>query len=118
MINLLPREEKRQIVAGQTNRLLVRYCIISVALAVLLFVYIGISYFILMNSKSEAERTISEGNQKLNEHREVQQRAKQFSETLTSSSVESIIMPSGPISRTSASLSSVGCWSNNGPSNS
>ena len=82
MINLLPQDEKRQIIAGQTNRLLARYCVISLALAALLFIYIGISYFILMKSKSDAEKTIAESNQQLSQYKEVQQQAKQFSDNL------------------------------------
>jgi hypothetical protein len=82
MINLLPQDEKRQIIAGQTNRLLARYCIISLALAALLFIYIGISYFILMKSKSDAEQTIAESNRQLSQYQEVQQQAKQFSDNL------------------------------------
>lgn len=82
MINLLPQEEKRQIIAGQTNRLLLRYCFITIALALLLFAYIGVSYFIMMNTKATAEKTIADGNQQLNQHQEVQRQAKQFSDNL------------------------------------
>jgi Tfp pilus assembly protein PilN len=82
MINLLPPEQKRQIRAGQSNFLLVRYCIASVLLAVLLFALAGGIYMIMNNSKKGAEAAIQQSTAKSSEYQEVQQEATEFSNNL------------------------------------
>lgn len=81
MINLLPGSEKKQILAGQSNVLLLRYCIISVILAAGLSVYIGISYFLIMNSKAGAEKIIEENNSRVAQYSDVQKQAKELDES-------------------------------------
>ena len=55
MINLLPLEERRQIRAGLSNSLLLRYCVASLLLAVPLVLLAGGSYLVIIGSKHTAE---------------------------------------------------------------
>lgn len=83
MINLLPPDNKRQIRAGQSNTLLLRYCIISSILAVLLLGAGGAIYVIMSISKSQAEATIQEAKQKSAAYAESQQKADAFKNNLS-----------------------------------
>ncbi len=83
MINLLPPQEKRQIVAGQTNVILMRYCVISLMLAGLLILVTGGVYVIMMNTKARAEEAIALGNQKTAQYATVQQEATEFANNLS-----------------------------------
>ena len=82
MINLLPPQEKRQILAGQTNILLWRYCIISLLLAGLLFTVTGGVYYIMTRAKASAESTIEMSNQETAKYHKVQQQVTNFNNNL------------------------------------
>lgn len=59
MINLLPRQEMRELYAGRTNSLLVRYNILLLSIAIMIvLVMVGI-YFYLGMIRSNAETRIS-----------------------------------------------------------
>lgn len=83
MINLLPPQEKRQILAGQTNVILWRYCIVSLLLAALLFTITGGVYYIMTRAKADAETTIASSNQEAAKYQEVQQKVTEFTNNLT-----------------------------------
>lgn len=59
MINLLPDFDKREIRAGISNRLLVRYLSMFLGLAVFMLLALIAVYFYLANTKSVAEDNIS-----------------------------------------------------------
>lgn len=59
MINLLPEFEKREIRAGISNRLLVRYLLLFLALAVFMVLSMVAVYFYLVNTKSVAQDNIA-----------------------------------------------------------
>lgn len=82
MINLLPPSEKRQIIAGQTNVLLWRYCITSLLLAGLLLAVTGGVYFMMIRSKAGAEETIASSNQVAIKYQEIQRQSTEFSSNL------------------------------------
>ncbi|OYX42125.1 hypothetical protein B7Y94_04105 [Candidatus Saccharibacteria bacterium 32-49-12] len=82
MINLLPPDDKRQIKAGRANVLLIRYCIASGLLAVLLFALVGIVYYMMENSKKVAEATIEESKSRSAKYDQVQLKAQEFSNNL------------------------------------
>lgn len=83
MINLLPPEQKRQIRAGQSNTLLLRYCIASLILATILFIPVAGAYFIINNSKKSAELAIQESDSVSASYQKVQQEANEFSSNLS-----------------------------------
>lgn len=78
MINLLPPEQKKQIQAGMSNVLLLRYIILSLILAGLLFAMNGGVYLMLINSTKSAELAIQDGEQKSREYAQVQKDATAF----------------------------------------
>lgn len=83
MINLLPPEDKRQIAAGRTNVLLLRYCTISLLLAIPLFAMVGVVYFMMSNARSAAETTISQSESRSAEYQQVQANAQAFNGNLS-----------------------------------
>lgn len=83
MINLLPQEEKKQLVAARGNSLLVRYNILLVGVAVFLALAIGFVYIYLTNTQSVAEDTIAENNLKVASYSDVSQQASQFRSNLS-----------------------------------
>ncbi|PID33494.1 hypothetical protein CR969_00435 [Candidatus Saccharibacteria bacterium] len=83
MINLLPSDEKKQIIARKTNVLLWRYSIFSLILAGLLFTIIAGVYILMMHSKGVAEETIRSSQAKSAEYRKVQQEITEFNTNLT-----------------------------------
>ncbi len=83
MINLLPPREKRQILAGQTNVILWRYCIVSLLLAGLLFIITGGVYYVMASAKADAESTIETSNRKTAKYQKVQQQVTEFTNNLT-----------------------------------
>lgn len=83
MINLLPPEQKRQIRASISNVLLLRYCIVTVLLAVMLLLSIGAVYLIMKNSKEAAELAISESTAKSASYQKIQQGAEEFKKNLS-----------------------------------
>ena len=82
MINLLPPEDKRQILAGQSNVLLLRYCVASLLLTIpLISLVVGI-YLVLMNSKTAAEATIAESSIKSAAYAKTKVDAQEFKNNL------------------------------------
>lgn len=59
MINLLPIDDKKEILAGRSNRLLVRYILLFLALAVFMILSLVAVYIYLSNTKSVAEANIA-----------------------------------------------------------
>lgn len=82
MINVLPPEAKRQIRAGQSNVLLLRYCIISGLLAGLLFGTSLVVYFIMQRDKGAVNAAIQESATKSARYAQVQQEVDAFSRNL------------------------------------
>lgn len=64
MINLLPQEEKRQIQAGRSNVLLLRYNILLLMVVAFLGLAIGVTYYILSTSQVNAEVLIAKNIEK------------------------------------------------------
>lgn len=83
MINLLPPEEKRQILAGRSNTLLWRYCVVSLVLGALLLAMIVAMYILLINAKSRAEQKIDESVSQTAEYAKVERQANEFKQNLT-----------------------------------
>lgn len=82
MINLLPPELKSEIRAGQTNVLLLRYCITTIFLALLLAVAIVGVYYIISTTKSRAEESVQQGNAKIAQHQSTQKQFDEFASNL------------------------------------
>ncbi len=83
MINLLPPEYKKQIRAGQSNSLLLRYCVLSGLLAILLLGAAGAIYIVINMSRERAETTIEESKAKSAAYAESQQQSDTFRNNLT-----------------------------------
>lgn len=83
MINLLPPDEKRQIQAGRSNVLLLRYNILLVAAVGFLMAAIGIVYVYLGNTKAGAEQTIKENQAKVVGFAATEKEANDFKNNLT-----------------------------------
>ena len=82
MINLMPPKMKREIVAGRANVLLWRYCVVSFSLAFLLLLMIGAVYFIMAHSKANAEQTIAQGKERIDEYKDVQKEYDTFTRNI------------------------------------
>lgn len=78
MINLLPKEEKRQLRAARTNSLLLRYNIFLVIGLGFLSLAIGVTYLYLTSSKATAEETVSQNAAKVSSYAAVESEAQQF----------------------------------------
>lgn len=78
MINLLPPNDKKQILAGLSNTLLIRYCVATLLLTIpLLLLLIG-GYLVMMNAKSVAQETIEQSTAKSAEYDSVRSESKEF----------------------------------------
>ena len=82
MINLLPPDQKKQIRAGKSNVLLLRYCVASVALAGVLGTIIVFTYFTMQHSRSTAESALEAGQRQSAQYANIQQAASEFSNNL------------------------------------
>ncbi len=78
MINLLPDETKRQLKAARLNTVLIKYIIFLVLAAIFLGAACGISYAVLSNSKDDAEKVISQNQNKLNSDTSIIEQANQL----------------------------------------
>jgi Tfp pilus assembly protein PilN len=78
MINLLPPADKRQIRAGRSNALLIRYNFFLLGALGFLFVAVGFVYFYLINAKTNAETVVKENQTKVIDYRQVEQEANTF----------------------------------------
>jgi Tfp pilus assembly protein PilN len=83
MINLLPREEKRQLRAARTNTLLIRYNSALLAAIGFLGIAIGITYLYLSSTKAAAELTMSENIARVSSYASVEAEAQQFRNNLS-----------------------------------
>lgn len=78
MINMLPDEHKKQIRAGRTNVLLVRYLLmLAVAIIVLAGLVVG-SYVVLNSSRSAAQTKVDENESQVAEYQQVRAESEQF----------------------------------------
>lgn len=83
MINLLPPNDKKQILAGLSNTLIARYCISSLLLALpLLLLLIGV-YILMANARMNAESTIAEGTAKSSQYADIKSQSQEFSNNLS-----------------------------------
>jgi Tfp pilus assembly protein PilN len=83
MINLLPPSDKRQIQAGRSNTLLVRYNLFLLGALGFLMLAIGVVYFYLGTTKANSELVIQENQAKVSSYTAVEQQATQFKSNLT-----------------------------------
>ena len=60
MINLLPNDEKREILAGRTNRLLVRYNILLVIVMIMTLAAFGFVWLYLENIRTSSQEKIEQ----------------------------------------------------------
>lgn len=82
MINLLPPADKRQIQAGRSNTLLVRYNILLLAAVGFLMVAIGIVHVYFGNTKSGAEQVIKDNQAKVVDYADTEKEANEFKSNL------------------------------------
>ncbi|MGB2787562.1 MAG: PilN domain-containing protein [Candidatus Saccharimonadaceae bacterium] len=82
MINLLPTQAKKEILAGRSNVLLVRYIWATVALLVLLGVLSLLSYLLLQKTKADLETTIRENEEQSIDYTQVRAKSDQFKANL------------------------------------
>jgi len=82
MINLLPPTDKRQVRAGRSNTLLLRYNVFLLIALGFLFVTIGVVYVFLANTKAGAEQTITESESRVGNYAEVEKQAGEFKANL------------------------------------
>lgn len=78
MINLLPEQNKKDLQAGRTNLLLVRYNILMVGALLFTLLAIGILYFYLTTAKASAEQSISDNKAKVSEYSQIEADAARF----------------------------------------
>ena len=83
MINLLPPETKKQIRAGRTNILLLRYNIMMVATALFLVGALAVAYYYLAMVASNADRTVAENQQRASSFASIRTEAEAFNAQLT-----------------------------------
>lgn len=82
MINLLPAERKRQILAARSNVLLTRYTLAMLAVVAILAVAIFVVNFLLTINKHDAEQTVTDNQAKVTNFAAVQSAASQFRTSL------------------------------------
>lgn len=78
MINLLPEANKKEIQAGRTNLLLVRYNILMLGVLVFSLIAVGVLYFYLSTTKAAAEQTIGDNRAKVSEYSQIESDAARF----------------------------------------
>lgn len=83
MINLLPDDAKRQIRAGRTNVVLIRYMVFLVFGIIFLALISAAVYLFLMNSKTNAEQSIKIDSNKDSSYLSVQAQAAALRSNLT-----------------------------------
>lgn len=82
-MNLLPKEEKRQLQAARSNTLLLRYNIFLLGVIVFLGVGTGITFVYLNTTQTNAENQISENKSKVSDYAAVESQANEFRSNLT-----------------------------------
>lgn len=83
MINLLPPDAKKQLAASRANRLLLRYLLLFIMLAVIMVVVIGFAYLYLDNMKHSYQRTIDENTANAHHMGDSQQQVAEFRANLS-----------------------------------
>lgn len=83
MINLLPPEKKRQIIAAQDNVILFKYCIASLALALLVGSLVIVGYITLRSLRIDAEKAISDSQTQTEAYSKTQTEANEFKQNLS-----------------------------------
>lgn len=78
MINLLPEPKKKEIQAGRSNLLLVRYNILMIGALLFTLAAIAVVYIYLANTKAANELTITENRKKVGEYSTVEAQAAEF----------------------------------------
>lgn len=108
MINLLPDDAKRQIRAGRTNVVLVRYIVFLLFAVVFLVVISAAVYLLLMNNKATAEQANKIASSKDSSYLSVQAQANSLRDSLTTakSILDSEIVYSKVITGIAAALPS------------
>lgn len=82
MINLLPRENLRQLKAAQQNTLIVRYTILSLISLVAIVVIFGITFIFLKAAEHQGNITAKQHEDKLSSYASVRQEAKSYEDNL------------------------------------
>lgn len=82
MINVLPPEEKRELIASRTNSLLMRYIILTSIFMALVLLEMGAVYLFLTNSKQVSEDTITANTRDAAAMRDVQIKSEEFKNNL------------------------------------
>ena len=82
MINLMPRDDRRQLAAARTNSLLLRYVILMGIFIAFLVVEMVAVYFIVSAGKANNELIIQENEAKTVEYTDVKQQAALFRSNL------------------------------------
>lgn len=82
MINLLPTDDKREILAGRTNRILIRYVTLLGIFAAIVALVCGIMYLYLVSVQSSAEQRIEESNRQAADFKDKQKEVDEFRSNL------------------------------------
>ncbi len=82
MINLLPQEKRSEVLASQSNTLLLRYCFATLGLAVLLMLLTGLVYMVLKSSQASTEQRLSQALSQTVQYNEIQKEADEFRSNL------------------------------------
>lgn len=84
MINLLPRERRKEIRAAYSNTLLLRYLLLLLGALGFLLIALGITYFALFRAAAQADVTREDNEQRATGYTETQTVATKFRSDLTS----------------------------------
>jgi len=82
VINLLPPQHKKDLAAGRTNTILVRYLWIIFALFSLLAAMSGLTYVVLSTEQANQQRERDASSQQIAENHAIEQRQKEFENNL------------------------------------
>lgn len=83
MINLLPPEERRQLVASRTNSLLLRYNFFMIGVLAFVGLAIGVTYVYLSTTQATAEKQVADNQSRVSNYKEVQQQEATFKANLS-----------------------------------
>lgn len=82
MINLLPPDEKKQLVASRANSLLLRYNIFLLGALAFVLLAIGVTYVFLTSTQATAEETVVKNAEQVVSYAAIQQKEQQFKDNL------------------------------------
>jgi Tfp pilus assembly protein PilN len=83
MINLLPKDQQRQLYAARTNVILLRYTVGAIFAAVFLGLAISVAFLLLTSMKQAAEKTISSNQTQVGNFGAVQAQANSYRKDLS-----------------------------------